>query len=102
VDNPETPPYSPALQGVHAVAPAGLYVPAGHTKAVGDVLPAAQANPAVQFPVQDGVVKPPVAPYFPASHSPEQLELLSPLEAPYKPGAQGAQVPALPTLNSPA
>ena len=70
--------------------------------ALGDVDPAAHAYPAVQFPVQAGVVKPPEAPYRPALHSPEQKGLLKPLEAPYWPMAQGVQVPEDSGLNCPA
>jgi hypothetical protein len=61
-------PYTPAGQGEHDPEPATLYCPVGHKDAVALVLPATQAYPAVQLPVHDDDVSPPVAPYLPAGH----------------------------------
>jgi hypothetical protein len=59
-------PYRPALQFVHTPDPATLYLPVGHTDAVGDVDPATQKYPALQLPLQPAVVMPDTPPYRPA------------------------------------
>ena len=54
--------YLPGAHSEHCAAPAPLKVPPGHCTAVGLVLPAGQAYPALQLPVQDGEVRPEDAP----------------------------------------
>ena len=70
VGSPLTAPYRPALQLVHVPAPVKLYLPGGQMLAVGVVDPAAQAYPAVQFPLHADEFRPDTAPYLPAGHSP--------------------------------
>ena len=60
-------PYCPALQFVHAAAPAMEYWPAGHAATAGVVDAAGQTYPAVQAPLQSDVVKPVVLPYRPGA-----------------------------------
>ena len=61
-----TAPYRPALQFVQVLDPATLYLPAGHTDAVGDVDPATQKCPALQLPLQLAVGMPDRLPCRPA------------------------------------
>jgi len=68
VPRPDVVPYSPALQLVHDDAPDRLYVPAGHTDAVGLVDPATHAYPVLQLPEHDADVRPADAPCKPAGH----------------------------------
>ncbi len=68
VGDPAAAPNVPAGQDEHDPAPATLYCPVGHKDAVALVLPATQAYPAVQLPLHDDDVSPPVAPYLPAGH----------------------------------
>ncbi len=58
----------PAGQSLHAPAPAGLYLPAGHTDVVALVEPMGQENPAVQGPLQDRSVSDVVLPHLPGAH----------------------------------
>ncbi len=69
VTSPAVDPYSPALQFVHTPAPGPLYVPSGHSNAVGDTDPAAHAYPAVQIPEHDKDVRPGLLPKSPAAQS---------------------------------
>jgi hypothetical protein len=62
-------PYCPAGQLVHVAAPAPLYCPVGHTKAVADVDGEGQECPAVQAPVQVATAMGAVAPNHPAGQS---------------------------------
>ncbi len=86
--------YVPALQSVHVASARRLYLPAGHTTAVGVVLPEGHANPGVHGPVQLAVVKPLTAPYRPGSQGPEQAAVGRPAVAPYLPGGHRVQTPA--------
>jgi hypothetical protein len=62
-------PYSPAAHWVQNPAPAREYCPVMHWAAVGEVDPAPQAYPAVQFPEQAAVARPLELPNFPAGHA---------------------------------
>ena len=53
---------------MHADAPAKLYCPTGHGFAELLPVPAGQAYPAVQLPLQLGLVLPVVEPNLPAGH----------------------------------
>jgi hypothetical protein len=68
--------------GVHAPAPSGLYVPAKHSTAVGEVLPAGHAYPALHGAVHCDNAAAGAAPYCPGSQGPEQAEVVRPLVAP--------------------
>jgi hypothetical protein len=59
---PGTAPYRPALQLLQAIAPARLYVPAGHWTAVGLVDPGGHANPATHSPLHVAEDDPDAAP----------------------------------------
>jgi len=63
----------PGAQGVHTPAPPVLYLPGVQATTVSVTLPAGQAYPALQGPVQVDDERPGTAPYRPASHSPVQL-----------------------------
>ncbi len=73
VTSPVVAPYKPAGHGEHPLEPARLYCPAPHTLAVGLVLPAGHAYPAVHGPVQALRDWPATSPYRPPRHSPLQL-----------------------------
>jgi hypothetical protein len=79
---------------VQELAAPSEYLPAGHKAAVADVDPAGQAYPAVQGPVQDDAVRPPMFPYLPAVHCPLQDAVVVADDDPYSPAAQSVQVPA--------
>jgi hypothetical protein len=101
VQSPELAPNLPALQFVHRPDPIRLYFPAEHMVAVGEVLPATQAYPAVQFPVHDAFVSPGLSPYLPASHGPLQLAVVRPALDPYNPALQFVHTPDPDTLYVP-
>jgi len=82
-------------------APAREYWPAGQAVAVALVDPAGQAYPAVQLPVQDGVVRPVVEPKVPAGQGDVHAATPTPAEDPYLPAAQEVHVPAAARLYVP-
>jgi hypothetical protein len=85
----DTPPYKPALQVLHTLAPTRLYFPAGHTVAVALVEAAEHAYPALQGPLQLALGMADTVPYSPAAqsvHTPAPDKL-------YRPAAHTAAVP---------
>jgi hypothetical protein len=66
---PTVAPNVPGGHAVHTAAPAVEYRPATHCTAVGDVLPAAHAYPAVHWPEQAPDGRPVAAPKVPAGQS---------------------------------
>jgi hypothetical protein len=92
--NPDVLPYSPGLHKVHDDDADKLNLPGGQIKAEAEVLPASQAYPAEQGPVQEDTLSPGVDPYRPASHNPVHVALVRPAAPPYKPAAQGLHDPA--------
>ncbi len=102
VVSPAVDPYSPATHSVHTPDPPTLYLPGAHSDVVGLVDPAGHAYPAVQFPLQAGVVRPEVAPYVPAGHAPVHPAVGSPDDAPYRPAAHGLHTPDPVKLKEPA
>ena len=70
---PGVPPYKPAAQSMHTVAPVREYLPTGHIDAMLFVDPIGQMNPAVQSPEHAGPVSAGVLPNTPAGHRVQAL-----------------------------
>ena len=97
-------PYRPVLQLVHTLAPARLYLPAGHTITVALVEAAGQAYPAAHDPLQLALDMAAVAPYRPVL---QLVHTAAPAKL-YRPAGQAAAVAlvdpathAYPALQSP-
>ena len=68
-------PNNPTGQLEHDVAFPRLYWPAGHAKAVAEVEPGGQNDPAAQGPLHSGVSKLEVLPYRPPMQGPVQFDV---------------------------
>lgn len=89
-------PNTPPGHTVHTAAPPVEYVPGWHRVAVALVLPAGQAYPAAQAPVQVDTVSPRTPPNRPAGHSEVQLGDARPVVLPNRPRGHAVHTTADP------